>query len=66
MMLTFLDPDLALSVGGCYEPVASTHPDRQGSDVYICGAGPWMHAVRRAARAAKVPARQIHLESFGW
>jgi len=46
--------------------LVSYAPQIANSDVYICGAGPWMHAVRRAARAAKVPARQIHLESFGW
>ncbi|MGZ4521186.1 MAG: ferredoxin reductase family protein [Mycobacteriaceae bacterium] len=39
-------------------------PDIVASDVYLCGPDPWMGAARAAARAAGVPARQIHREHF--
>jgi predicted ferric reductase len=39
-------------------------PDVAARDVFICGPPHWARAVRRAARQAAVPARQIHTESF--
>lgn len=41
-------------------------PDIAERDVYVCGPHGWAEAVRRAARAAGVPARRIHTEAFGW
>jgi predicted ferric reductase len=41
-------------------------PDIAQHDVYLCGAGRWMDAARAAARAAGVPAEQIHEERFTW
>jgi ferredoxin-NADP reductase len=41
-------------------------PDVAEHDVYICGAGPWMEAAGAAARAAGVPAENVHLERFSW
>lgn len=41
-------------------------PDIARHDVYLCGAGTWMEAVRAAALDAGVPARHIHLERFSW
>ncbi len=41
-------------------------PDIADHDVYLCGAQPWMDAVRRAATACGVPAQNLHLERFGW
>lgn len=41
-------------------------PDIPHHDVYICGADAWMDAVQTAARAAGVPAANIHLERFSW
>jgi predicted ferric reductase len=39
-------------------------PDLRDHDVYLCGPEPMAAAVVRALRTAKVPARQIHHESF--
>lgn len=41
-------------------------PDLAARDVWICGPDPWAAAVRRSCRALGVPARRIHVESFGW
>lgn len=41
-------------------------PDVAESDVFICGAGPWMAAVAAACREAGVPDDAIHLEYFGY
>jgi predicted ferric reductase len=41
-------------------------PDLAERDVWICGPEPWADAVRRSCRALGVPARRIHVESFGW
>ncbi len=41
-------------------------PDIADRDVYICGPQEWTRLVRRAARAAGVPARRIHIEDFDW
>ncbi|MDQ2740054.1 MAG: ferredoxin reductase family protein [Actinomycetota bacterium] len=41
-------------------------PDLATSDVYLCGPDDWMRAVRTTARAAGVPARQIHSEYFSY
>jgi predicted ferric reductase len=41
-------------------------PDIAQHDVYLCGADRWMGAARAAARAAGVPAQQIHDERFSW
>jgi ferredoxin-NADP reductase len=34
--------------------------------VFVCGPDPWMEAVLRAARQARVPDGRIHLERFTW
>ncbi|MBS2938627.1 ferric reductase-like transmembrane domain-containing protein [Nocardioides sp. J2M5] len=41
-------------------------PDLAERDVWVCGPGPWADAVRRSCLALGVPARRIHVESFGW
>jgi predicted ferric reductase len=41
-------------------------PDIAAQDVYICGAGGWMDAVKAAALALGVPAAHIHEERFSW
>lgn len=41
-------------------------PDVAERDVYICGPTAWANAVEADARAAGVPARQIHREKFGF
>ena len=41
-------------------------PDVAERDVYVCGPGPWTDLVLRDLRAAGVPERHIHLETFGW
>ena len=41
-------------------------PDLAERDVWICGAEAWADAVRRSCRELGVPARQIHVEKFGW
>jgi ferredoxin-NADP reductase len=39
-------------------------PDIAAYDAYVCGPKPWMDAVVRDLRAAGMPARAIHTESF--
>ena len=39
-------------------------PDVTERDIYVCGPPPWIDAVIDAARAAGVPAGQIHAERF--
>ncbi|WP_153504545.1 ferredoxin reductase family protein [Cumulibacter manganitolerans] len=39
-------------------------PDVAERDVYVCGSGPWMDAVRRAALDAGVPSVHLHIERF--
>ena len=41
-------------------------PDVHLHDVYVCGADPWMTAVRAAAQRCGVPAAAIHQERFSW
>ncbi|CAM3799476.1 ferredoxin reductase family protein [Nocardioides zeicaulis] len=41
-------------------------PDLADRDVWVCGPGPWADAVRRSCLALGVPARRVHVESFGW
>ena len=41
-------------------------PDIAEHDVYVCGSGPWMDAVRRAALDAGVPAAHLHIERFDY
>lgn len=41
-------------------------PDIATHDLYVCGPDPWTDAVHAAARAAGVPAAQLHRERFGW
>jgi len=46
------------------ESLRSTFPDLAGHDVYICGPHGFAQDVYRALRAARVPDRRIHHESF--
>ncbi len=41
-------------------------PDLAERDVWVCGPRPWAEAVRRTCRRLGVPARHIHVETFGW
>jgi ferredoxin-NADP reductase len=41
-------------------------PNLVHRDVYLCGPGPWMDAVRGALRDAEVPDSQVHCEDFAW
>ncbi|MCA1842003.1 MAG: ferredoxin reductase family protein [Actinobacteria bacterium] len=41
-------------------------PELATQDVFVCGPGPWMDAVERAALAAGVPPERIHAERFAW
>lgn len=41
-------------------------PDIDQHDVFVCGSGPWMDAVRKAAIEAGVPAAQLHIERFDY
>jgi ferredoxin-NADP reductase/DMSO/TMAO reductase YedYZ heme-binding membrane subunit len=41
-------------------------PDIADHDVYVCGPGPWMDAVRAAAYRAGVPRDRVHTENFAW
>ena len=49
-------------------PEALLHhvPDLAHRDVYVCGPEEWAERVRRTALAAGLPARHLHIESFGW
>jgi predicted ferric reductase len=44
----------------------STFPDLASSDLYICGPAAWTDLVVEDARAAGLPAHQIHTERFDW
>ena len=46
--------------------LATLVPDVRTADVYVCGPRRWTDAVVADARAADVPARQIHYERFDW
>jgi ferredoxin-NADP reductase len=46
------------------QALTATVPDLRAHDVYICGPDPMTAAVTRALRAARVPRRRIHSESF--
>jgi ferredoxin-NADP reductase len=46
------------------EALTTNLPDLCDYDVYLCGPEPMVSAVESALRAAKVPRRQIHAESF--
>ncbi|MEV4637273.1 ferredoxin reductase family protein [Actinoplanes sp. NPDC049548] len=48
------------------EALRELSPDIAGHDLYVCGPDQWTDAVRAAARAAGVPAAQVHQERFGW
>ncbi len=41
-------------------------PDLAERDVYVCGGAVWANAAAAAARAAGVPAGQLHIERFSW
>ncbi len=42
------------------------NPHISESDVYICGPGPWTHAVEKSLKRVGTPASQIHAEEFAW
>jgi predicted ferric reductase len=42
------------------------NPHISESDVYICGPGPWTHAVEKSLSRVGTPANQIHAEEFAW
>ena len=42
------------------------NPHISESDVYICGPGPWTHAVEKSLKRVGTPATQIHAEEFAW
>ena len=44
----------------------ATFPDLLRSDLYLCGPTPWLDSIEADARAAGVPAHQIHAERFDW
>ncbi len=44
----------------------SIFPDLLNSDLYICGPTAWLDAVEADARAAGLPAHQLHSERFDW
>jgi predicted ferric reductase len=41
-------------------------PDLLQSDLYVCGPTAWLDAVEADARAAGLPAHQLHAERFDW
>jgi predicted ferric reductase len=41
-------------------------PDLLQSDLYLCGPTPWLDSIEADARAAGIPAHQIHAERFDW
>jgi predicted ferric reductase len=41
-------------------------PDLMQSDLYVCGPTAWLDAVEADARAAGLPAHQLHAERFDW
>ena len=46
--------------------IRSAFPDLLHSDLYVCGPQSWADLVVRDARAAGLPAAQIHVERFDW
>ncbi len=44
----------------------SAFPHLLDSDLYICGPTPWLDLVEADARAAGIPAHQLHSERFDW
>jgi predicted ferric reductase len=44
----------------------SIFPDLLDSDLYICGPSAWLDSVEADARAAGLPAHQLHSERFDW
>lgn len=44
----------------------SVFPDLLESDLYVCGPTAWLDAVEADARAAGLPAHQLHSERFDW
>jgi ferredoxin-NADP reductase len=60
---------LPAALAGQMSDVDALHriaPDVADRDVYLCGPGPWMAAVRDALWQAGVPDRQVHVEDFSW
>lgn len=56
-------PESAVRAG---HRLASYAPDIADADVYICGPDAWAQSVISEARAAGVPADQLHYERFDW
>ncbi|RFA18091.1 ferredoxin reductase family protein [Subtercola boreus] len=46
--------------------ITSVFPALRESDLYVCGPQSWADLVIRDARAAGLPAAQIHVERFDW
>ena len=46
--------------------ITSVFPELLESDLYVCGPQSWADLVIRDARAAGLPAAQIHVERFDW
>jgi predicted ferric reductase len=44
----------------------SVFPDLADSDLYVCGPTSWLDSVEADARAAGIPAHQLHSERFDW
>jgi ferredoxin-NADP reductase len=44
--------------------LAATVPDLHQRDVYVCGPGPWMDAVRADLDRAGVDPDRVHVEAF--
>jgi predicted ferric reductase len=44
----------------------SIFPDLLDSDLYVCGPTAWLDSVEAEARAAGLPAHQLHSERFDW
>ncbi len=44
----------------------SVFPDLATSDLYVCGPTAWLDSVEADARAAGIPAHQLHAERFDW
>lgn len=61
-----VDSWLPADAAGAGITLATLAPDLLSADVYVCGPRPWTDAVVRDARAAGVPAPQIHYERFDW
>lgn len=46
--------------------LTSVFPHLLDSDLYLCGPTPWLDLVEADARAAGIPAHQLHTERFDW